>query len=369
MLIRNIQPDMYGGGETYQLMLTQEFLENDWEPMIVTSCEKLLSEAKKSKIKAIGAPFCRIQNWSGLKNLLFPLYVMWQWRLKRWYRKIFEEYCPEVINVQSRDDFIAATSVAKKMGIRVIWTDHMDFRSWALVNVDVWYKNWIGKWVVRTMKKVDSVVMISDVEKKWLEKRIGARKNILVINNGVIDRSAEYRSAVAKTQSFVYMGRIVDYKGINELISAFKDVCKKYPGAVLNIYGDGEDFEKYSRMADNSIFFYGATNEPLVALAENDIFVLPSHREGLSLSLLDAAMMKKKIIASDAGGNSEVVKNGKTGLLVPIKDAAKLTEAMGWMIEHEKEAERLAANARRYYEENFNFDKIFTEEMLPLYEK
>ena len=99
------------------------------------------------------------------------------------------------------------------------------------------------------------------------------------------------------------------------------------------------------------------------------MFVLPSYREGLSLSLLDAAMMRKKIIASDIGGNPEVVINGKTGLLVSAKNAQRLAEAMIWMLENKKEATEMAKNARQFYEKNFDFEKIFKEKMLPLYNK
>ena len=62
-----------------------------------------------------------------------------------------------------------------------------------------------------------------------------------------------------------------------------------------------------------------------------------------------------------------MVKNGETGLLVPAKNTRKLAEAMIYMLENKEDADRMAKNARKYYEENFNFDKIFKEKMLPLY--
>ena len=146
-------------------------------------------------------------------------------------------------------------------------------------------------------------------------------------------------------------------------------VNEKYADATLNIYGDGEDLEKYKELASKNkkIHFYGRTDQPLKAMAENEIFVLPSYREGLSLSLLDAAMMGKKIIASDVDGNPEVVIDKKTGLLVPVKNVERLAEAMVWILEHQKEAGTMAKNARKKYEEEFDFEKIFKEKMLPLY--
>ncbi len=371
ILIRNVKPEYYGGGETYQLMLAKELVKNGFSPIIVSSSKKLLTEARREKIEAVEAPFIERQNWSGIYNVLLPIYFIEQFKLKLWYRRLFEKYKPSVINVQSRDDWIAATKVAKKMGIRVLWTDHMDLRSWVLQNVNVWYKNLIGKWVLRCARTVDKIIMISDFEEKKFKEMVKPKKynNIVTIKNGVIDNFEKYRNVKIKKNNFLYLGRIVDYKGIGELINAFMIVNEKYPNSELNFYGEGEDFEKYKKIAENNkqIHFCGRTDKPLEIVAENEIFVLPSYREGLSLSLLDAAMMEKKIIASDVDGNPEIVKNMETGLTVPSKDVQKLAEAMLYMLENPKKTEMMAKNARKHYEENFNFEKIFAEKMLPLY--
>ncbi|MBR2543972.1 glycosyltransferase family 4 protein [Candidatus Saccharibacteria bacterium] len=370
-LIRNVAPEMHGGGETYQIELGLLLRKNGFEPYIVTASCGLPKEAKKKRIKTIKSPYLNRQNWSGWRNILFLVYFLKIMGLRKWYKKIFKQYRPDVVNIQSRDDWIAATPVAKKMGIKVLWTDHMDLRSWVLTNVGVWYKNWIGKWVLRCAKKADRIIMISDYERKDFEKIVESKgfSNVLTIKNGVEDKRQEYESIKCRKNSICYVGRVVDYKGIMELIEAFGEVSTKYPDAVLNVYGDGEDLEKYKSLVrdDERICFHGRTDEPLRALAENEIFVLPSYREGLSLSLLDAAMMGKKIIASDVDGNPEVIEDGKTGLLVPAKNAKKLAEAMIWMLEHKKEADKMAKNARKKYEKEFDFEKIFEEKMLPLY--
>ena len=371
-LVRNIEPSMYGGGETYQLKLARLLSKNGFEPFIVSSSHELLKEAKKNGFKVIKAPYINRQVWSGWRNILFPVYYIKIMRLRGWYKKVFTKYKPSVVNIQSRDDWIAATVTAKKMRMKVVWTDHMDLRSWVLENVNVWYKNWIGKWLLKIAKKTDRIIMISDFEKKCFDNLVGRRtfKNIVVIKNGVEDELKSYKNTNIKNDSFCYVGRIVDYKGISELIAAFIKIVEKYPKAKLNIYGGG-DVKKYKNMCKGycNIKFYGKTETPLKVLAENEIFVLPSYREGLSLSLLDAVMMKKKIIASDVDGNPEVVVNGETGLLVPVKNIDKLSEAMVWMLNNKNKAERMAQNARVRYENQFDFKKIFEEKMLPLYNK
>lgn len=373
LLIRNVKPEFYGGGETYQLMLARELSKYGFDPVIVSSSRGLLKAARTEGFKVVEAPYYERQNYSGMRNLLLPLYLLRLRKLGRWYQNLFLKYQPETVNVQSRDDWIAATVVAKRMRIRVLWTDHMDFRSWVLTNVGVPYKNLIGKMILDVSRDVYKVIMISKFEKKEVEKMIAPRKmnNLLVAKNGAVDRRDEFKKAKVLPKSFIYIGRLVSYKGVFELIEAFSRVVKKYPEARLNIYGDGEDAERCKEKARgcSQIVFYGYTDEPLKVIAENYCFVLPSYREGLSLSLLDAAMMGKVIIASDAGGNPEVVKNEKTGFLVPAQDAKELEKIMLEVLENKKKADEMAKNVRKYYEERFDFERIFAEKMLPLYNK
>ena len=304
---------------------------------------------------------------------MLPVYWCRLSYLKKWYKKLFKKFKPVTINIQSRDDWLAATGVAKKMGVKVLWTDHMDFRSWVLQNVSVPYKNIIGKMILKKAAVVDKMIFISDYERNAFEKAVLPRRfnNLVTIKNGVQDRFAEFVGIKSKKGSICYVGRIVDYKGIGELEEAFFRISNTNKDAILNIYGDGEGMERFRKKAkDNKrIIFYGRTDEPLKVIAENEIFVLPSYREGLSLSLLDAAMMKKTIIASDVDGNSEVVENGVSGLLVPVKNVDKLAEAMERVLTEPKLAQGLANGARKKYEQEFNFERIFMEKMLPLYNK
>lgn len=367
-LVRNVGPDNFGGGEIYQLKLARELKEHGFVPIIITNSKQLLREAKKENYKALVPPYCKRQNWSGWRNVLLPLYWMFQMKLAKWYKKMIEKYEPVVINIQSRDDMIAGTKMAKKMGIRVLWTDHADFRNWVLWNVNARYKNVIGKRIIKLSSDVARVIFVGKKVAEETKEMIkpSSLHNAVVIENGIVDEKSRYEGTKVVKDSFIFVGRITKEKGIDELARAFLKIREKYPDVVLNIYGDGEAKWK-EKLKGAGIKYHGHTNEPLKVMAENEIFILPSYREGLSLSLLEAAMMEKKIIASDVDGNPEVVVNGETGLLVPAKDADKLAEAMMWMLENKEKAETMAKNARKKYEREFNFEKIFEEKMLPLY--
>ena len=92
ILIRNTVPEFYGGGETFQLTLSKVLAKNNFTPIIFSSSKKLLGVSQGQKILNQKSPFLRLQNWSGLRNLLLPFYLLWQKYLTFWYRRRFEIY-------------------------------------------------------------------------------------------------------------------------------------------------------------------------------------------------------------------------------------------------------------------------------------
>lgn len=369
LLIRNTAPENYGGGESYQITLAKQLERNDYQPIIITSSNRLIEEAEKNNIKTVRAPYIKKQNWSGLSNFLLPIYLFQQKKLYSWYKKLIKKYHPVAIDIQSKDEWIAATKAGKKLKVKVFWTDHIDFRTWVLQNVEKRFKNFIGKQIIKLSKIPKAIIMISDYEKKFFDQ-YKKTDNVVVIKNGVSDELTNYKNVKAEKNSILYVGRLVDYKGINELIEAFEIISKKHPEAILHIYGDGEKADDYKKKADKNsrIVFHGYTDKPLEKLAQSSIFILPSYYEGLSMSLLDAAMMKKKIIATNVDGSPEIL-HDNAGILIPPKDSQQLAEAINKLLEDEEYGKMLAENARKNYEQEFNFEKTVKDVFIPLIEK
>ena len=369
LLIRNIRKDAYGGAEKYQIDLARVLSANNLTVIIVSSSEKVCQEAAKNKIKNIRAPYCHRQNWSGWRNILLPLFFLWEIYLFFWYLILIKRTKADVLHIQSRDDMIAGTLAAKVMHRRVIWTDHSDLRLVVWENLDKKYKNPIGKFIFRLADIPYKITTISDYEYNFVKNIIPHKlDNFIVIKNGTFD---DKRHNTKKTFDYTigHIGRIIDYKGIEELIRAFDIISSKYPKAKLLIYGDDSNAEYFKSLSKNKrIKFMGFIADPIKAYQNIDIFVLASYHEGLSLSLIDAAMMKKAIIATDIDGNPEIVINKKTGLLIPAKDSDALTKALDDLLSNKELRNILANDARKHYEKNFNFEKIVKEEILPLYE-
>ncbi|MCK4374973.1 MAG: glycosyltransferase, partial [Candidatus Brocadiae bacterium] len=114
--------------------------------------------------------------------------------------------------------------------------------------------------------------------------------------------------------------RLIGYKGVPTLLEAFRVVHERLPGAVLVLAGDGPERRAYKRQAEglgiaHSVHFLGNRSDVAAIYPLLDIYVQASHTEGISLTMLEAASCALPIVATNVGGNPEIVVDGKTGRL------------------------------------------------------
>lgn len=131
---------------------------------------------------------------------------------------------------------------------------------------------------------------------------------------------------------FLYLGRIMKEKGMDELFYAIKELHKEYGDkVVLDLVGFFEDEYKEQveqLVKDGCVVFHGFQNDPKPYYANADCVVLPSYHEGMSNVLLEAAAMGRAIITSDIPGCREAVDNEKSGYLCKVKDKNSLLKQM-----------------------------------------
>jgi len=178
-----------------------------------------------------------------------------------------------------------------------------------------------------------------------------------------------------------FVGRLVEEKGIKDLMLASFIVKKEFPDTTFLIIGprepDKKDFfdpklfqKKYN--LDKKILFLGETLEVPKLYSLMDIFVLPSHREGLGLVLLEASAMEKPVVATNIRGCREAVDDGKTGLLVSAKNVEELAKAIIYLLKNQQIAERMGKAGRQKvlndFDERIIFDRI-KKEYIALLEK
>ena len=126
---------------------------------------------------------------------------------------------------------------------------------------------------------------------------------------------------------FLYLGRIMKEKGIEELFYAVRRLKEENEDFVLDLAGFFEDIYKkqVEELEQLGIaHFYGFQSDPRPFYAEADCVVLPSYHEGMSNVLLEAAATGRPVITSNIPGCRESVENGKSGLLVAVKNKKML---------------------------------------------
>jgi glycosyltransferase involved in cell wall biosynthesis len=152
---------------------------------------------------------------------------------------------------------------------------------------------------------------------------------------------------------FVYVGRLVPDKGIVELIEAFVELADYHFDVDLLLVGEQEEKltplpirtrEKMARTDRIHAIGWHLDVRPYLAAA--NVFVLPSYREGLPNSVIEAGAMSLPWIVTDINGCNEVITEGVNGKLVPVKDSRKLLEAMEVLRENSKEVEVMGNMAR-----------------------
>ena len=155
--------------------------------------------------------------------------------------------------------------------------------------------------------------------------------------------------------TFLFVGRIVRDKGINELCEAFDRLSKEYPQARLLLVGWREDAldpvsdETLALIDSNpSIDDVGEVwgDDLLAYYAAADCFVLPSYREGFPNTVLEAGAMGLPSIVTDINGSREIIVENENGMIVPPRDTDALFVAMRRMIIDDRRRSYMASNAR-----------------------
>lgn len=168
------------------------------------------------------------------------------------------------------------------------------------------------------------------------------------------------RQGISDGVTFVFVGRIVKDKGMNELVPAFVRLHKEYPDTQLVLVGPYEDsldpvLPETKRMIDEceAIDAVGSQQDVRPFYENADVLVFPSYREGFPNVVIEAGAMDLPSIVTDINGSREIVVDGENGIIVQPRDEEKLYRAMAWMVKHSQERRQMAMKARQMVAERF----------------
>lgn len=211
---------------------------------------------------------------------------------------------------------------------------------------------------------------------EFINRKLVAQDKIVVLNGAGVNLEHYTYTPLSSRQEgeeskapgdgkmhFLYLGRIMKEKGIDELFTAMRMLYSEYGDkVVLDIVGFFEDEYKdtVEKMVEDGIaVFHGFQEETRPYYAMADCVVLPSYHEGMSNVLLEASAMGRPVITSDIPGCREAVEDGKSGYLCEVKNADMLFEKMKLMTDKStNEIEEMGRCARKRIEELFDKKKI-----------
>lgn len=192
------------------------------------------------------------------------------------------------------------------------------------------------------------------------------RKPLHVLGHGNVrgidldhyDHTPEVMAAAAGIRckgifTFIFVGRLVGDKGINELVAAFSRLNKEIPATRLILVGGKEETLDPLNPAtlreiesNPAIEEVGVQNDVRPWFAASDALVFPSYREGFPNVVIEAGAMRLPSIVTDINGSREIIIDSKNGVIIPPRDPEALYRAMRAFVSDKERAYEMAANAR-----------------------
>ncbi|MDY0884245.1 glycosyltransferase family 4 protein [Dongia soli] len=226
------------------------------------------------------------------------------------------------------------------------------------------------------LRKCDSVVVLGSA---WQEYVVNELKldpsQIVILHNAVpaplVGRRAE--EPESRECRLAFVGEVGERKGIPELIEALAQPRFQVASWSLRIAGNGavRHFQAVAEKKDLKsprVNFLGWTDEHITRqlLADSDILILPSHNEGLPMAILEALSYGLAVITTPVGSILDAIDDRQNGLIVPPKNAEKLSDAIFELINDSELRRRLGCSAREKFERHFEIGP-YCDRLISLY--
>lgn len=164
----------------------------------------------------------------------------------------------------------------------------------------------------------------------------------------------------------ILVARLLADKGVNEFVSAAKILKSTRPDIRMALVGDVDmgnpksisDEQLNIWLKEGFIEHWGFSRNVADTMGKANIIVLPSYREGLPKSLIEAAACGRAVITTDVPGCRDAIEPGKTGLLVPLKADKPLADAILQLVDDAKLRKKFGLRARQFAEEAFDINDV-----------
>ena len=326
ILLTDCLADLMGGAER-QIYELAKALDKDKFSVTVASLE-CVGQAPRHLIEEIGCRFVdfRVKRIYGLSGFIQGIRF---WRFLR-REKI------HILQTYHFSSDIWGTFLAHLAGVKSIISNRRDMGFWRTQRHVAAYK-WVNRWVHR-------IIAVSGSIKRLVMSEEGVpEEKIEVIYNGINlhdtwhmthDTCSRESLGIKKDDVVImHVANLTPVKGHAHLLQAMARVLPECPKVKLVLVGEGPLRGQLTEMVEqlnltNHVVFLGKREDARQLLNMADICVLPSLSEGMSNAILEYMAAGKPVVATNVGGNPELVQNGETGILVDKENSEQLAKAL-----------------------------------------
>jgi glycosyltransferase involved in cell wall biosynthesis len=254
----------------------------------------------------------------------------------------------------------AAAAAQRNQGLVVLNTRHDMGLHQSRKITDFAYR-WYSKRVTANVAVCEAAKRQFQVRKLFSLKRSHVVPNgidVTLLNNVHVKESESLKRQfnIGKESILIgSIGRLTSVKAVDRQINAFNAVAQQFPLVHLVIVGDGPERERLENIPSvfkDRIHFLGKRSDVPQVLSQLDIFIQSSITEGHSIALLEAAAAGVPVIATDVGGNNEIVQNGSTGMLVKDFVEEKYALALSQLLSNPALRKNMSNAAQTWASEN-----------------
>lgn len=358
-------PPHIGGIENYTAELAARLAKKDLHITIFTS-QLPTNSPQKETVNSV--EIIRFPAFEIISN--YPLPKFWSLTFWNLFFDLFKKYFDVTI---SQTRFFSTsllafvfTKIKKKRWI------HIEHGS-SFVQTDNYLISFFARAYDITLGKIilnssDQIIAISESVQKFVHS-LAPKSPCRVIYRGFdikkiekIEPNYSLKEQYKNDTIIIFIGRLISGKGVADLLQAFSKIKKQ--NVKCFIIGDGSERSKLEKLAKeleivSNIIFFGnrSWTETISILKIADIFVNPSYSEGLPTTVIESALCKKAIIATDAGGTKEIIGRFENGILIKLGHIKGLKEALELMLQDEEMKKRFRENAYDYVTRKFDWDK------------
>jgi glycosyltransferase involved in cell wall biosynthesis len=255
----------------------------------------------------------------------------------------------------------------------ILWREDWDW------NVQSFKRRMVKRLARFLGKNADALLVPGPKHREFFTSLGVSRQKIFIMPNvsNIRVRLGDYKNRDILREKFdtkhkkvvLYVGRLIDLKGVDYLIMAFKKLADKMDNVILLIVGEGECRESLEKLAEtlkigDKVYFTGNIDNELLGgyYLVSDVFVLPSittyFADACPLVVNEAMSFGRPVVTSDAVGTTFMIEEGKNGYVFPEKDVDALYEAMNKVLSDPELEDKMGLRSKEIIHEGFQYKNM-----------